>query len=472
MAAAPRSVRTGVDVSFVVRGRSRKTLLAAAVAVIVVLGVVGWAVFLRPSDSAAAGGHVPVRDRHDRAPCGRRVPASGTVDGDRHRGPQLPGVRPGHGGLGHGRAEGRARASGWRRSTRPRCPARWRRPRRRSRRAQAKLAADQASGASSTQLAADSASITVAQGQVSSATADLAGATITAPFAGTVTSVGYVVGQQVGGQGRPAPDRAPRPAPDPVRPPGPDPGPRPGRAAGPAPGPRPEPAARRPGRRRRPAPDAAAIHLVSTGSYEVQASVDASDVGSDQGRRPGPHHRRQRDPERLRHRLVGRHRRQHDVRGGVVPGRGRGDRQPGRRLPGRDREPADRLQATVQCAPGADAGDQPGQRSDDRARAERRQAGTPDDHDRAHLGRRRPRCSAGSPRASRCSSRCRPGPAPAGRTGGPGGSSPVAGSSRVAAARSRGGPAAASANGGGAGAGGGNGGPGRAGEPPEPGNGP
>jgi hypothetical protein len=43
-----------VDVSFVVRGRSRRTIVAAAVAVIVVLGVAGWAVFLRPSDSAAA----------------------------------------------------------------------------------------------------------------------------------------------------------------------------------------------------------------------------------------------------------------------------------------------------------------------------------------------------------------------------------------------------------------------------------
>ena len=113
------------------------------------------------------------------------------------------------------------------------------------------------------------------------------------------------------------------------------------------------------------------IHLVSTGSYEVQASVDASEVGLI---KPGPgvHHRRQRDPEHLRH---------HDVRGGLVPRRDRGDRH---------REPADRLQATVRCAPGAEPGDQPDQRNDDRARAERRQAGTPDDHDRAELRRADP----------------------------------------------------------------------------------
>jgi multidrug efflux pump subunit AcrA (membrane-fusion protein) len=69
----------GVDVSFVVRGRSRTTLLAAAIAVIVVLGVGGWAVFLRPSDSDAAA----VTYRSTTVTTGtlrQSVSASGTIE--------------------------------------------------------------------------------------------------------------------------------------------------------------------------------------------------------------------------------------------------------------------------------------------------------------------------------------------------------------------------------------------------------
>ena len=199
MAAAPGSVRTGVDVSFVVRGRSRRTLLAAAVALIVVLGVDGWAIFLRPSDSAAAA----VTYRAATAATGtlrQSVSASGTVEATDAQDLSFPaagqvtavwvtaGEKVGKGqrlaAIDSATLSSEVAAAKATLAT-----------------AQAKLAADQAAGASSTQLAADSASITVAQGQVTSATADLAGATITAPFAGTVTSVGYVVGQQVGGSG-------------------------------------------------------------------------------------------------------------------------------------------------------------------------------------------------------------------------------------------------------------------------------
>jgi membrane fusion protein, macrolide-specific efflux system len=143
--------------------------------------------------------------------------------------------------------------------------------------AQAKLAADQAAGASSTQLAADSASITVAQGQVTSATADLAGATITAPFAGTVTSVGYVVGQQVGGSGSSGAGSGSTSGAGAASSSGTGSssgggsGSSSAGAGGTGSGSGSAAAATGTG--------SAAIHLVSTGSYEVQASVDASDVG-------------------------------------------------------------------------------------------------------------------------------------------------------------------------------------------------
>ena len=186
-----------MDVSFVVRGRSRKTLLAAAVAVIVVLGVASWAVFLRPSDSAAAAvtyrtatvatgtlrqtvaasGTVKATDTEDLSfPASGQVTAVWVTAGQKvSKGQRLAAIDSAT--LSSEVAAAKATLAT----------------------AQAKLASDQAAGASSTQLAADSASITVAQGQVSSATADLTGSTITAPFAGTVASVGYLVGQQVAG---------------------------------------------------------------------------------------------------------------------------------------------------------------------------------------------------------------------------------------------------------------------------------
>ena len=89
-----------------------------------------------------------------------------------------------------------------------------------------------------------------------------------------MTSVGYVVGQQVGGSGSSGAGSGSTSGAGPVSS-GPDPGPRPG-GGGPAPGlagPGLGSAAASAGT------SAAAIHLVSTGSYEVQASVDASEVG-------------------------------------------------------------------------------------------------------------------------------------------------------------------------------------------------
>lgn len=66
---------------------------------------------------------------------------------------------------------------------------------------QARLSDDQASGASSAQIAADQASVSSDQSQLDSANSALAGATLTAPASGIVTTVGYAVGEQIAGAG-------------------------------------------------------------------------------------------------------------------------------------------------------------------------------------------------------------------------------------------------------------------------------
>ncbi len=63
--------------------------------------------------------------------------------------------------------------------------------------AQARLAADRTAGASSTQIDADTASITAAQAQLDVARRNESQATLTAPFAGTVAAVNVTVGQRV-----------------------------------------------------------------------------------------------------------------------------------------------------------------------------------------------------------------------------------------------------------------------------------
>lgn len=67
--------------------------------------------------------------------------------------------------------------------------------------AQDRLASDQSAGASASQIASDEASVTTAQSQLSSAQTSLADATLTAPFSGTVATVGYSVGDVVGSSG-------------------------------------------------------------------------------------------------------------------------------------------------------------------------------------------------------------------------------------------------------------------------------
>ncbi len=62
---------------------------------------------------------------------------------------------------------------------------------------QARLSADESSGASSATIAADQASVSSATSNVDTAQQSLNNATITAPFAGTVVSQNYAVGQTV-----------------------------------------------------------------------------------------------------------------------------------------------------------------------------------------------------------------------------------------------------------------------------------
>lgn len=67
--------------------------------------------------------------------------------------------------------------------------------------AQAKLAADEASGANSTQVAADEAAVASAQSQLTTAKKSLAEATLTSTITGEVSDVNLTVGEQVSGAG-------------------------------------------------------------------------------------------------------------------------------------------------------------------------------------------------------------------------------------------------------------------------------
>ncbi len=67
--------------------------------------------------------------------------------------------------------------------------------------AQSRMSSDESAGASSAQLTADQQSLTVASNNLTDAQQALDGATMTAPFDGTVASVDLAVGQQVSGSG-------------------------------------------------------------------------------------------------------------------------------------------------------------------------------------------------------------------------------------------------------------------------------
>ncbi|MGZ4611112.1 MAG: efflux RND transporter periplasmic adaptor subunit [Actinomycetes bacterium] len=64
--------------------------------------------------------------------------------------------------------------------------------------AKARLASDESASASSAQIASDEAAVDVARAQLADATTALAGATLTSPLSGTVTAVNVTVGQQIG----------------------------------------------------------------------------------------------------------------------------------------------------------------------------------------------------------------------------------------------------------------------------------
>jgi multidrug efflux pump subunit AcrA (membrane-fusion protein) len=232
-------------------------VLIGAGAAVLILGAGGWAVFLRPSDSAAAAvtyratavttgtlrqtvsasGTVAATDTEDLSfPASGAVTAVWVTAGQKvTKGQRLAAIDSAS--LSSAVAAAKATLAT----------------------AQAKLASDTASGATSTQLSADSASITVAQGQVTAATTDLTGATLTAPFAGTVTSVGYAVGQQVGSSSGSSGATGSS---------GSSGGTGTGSGTGQGSGSTSDSTAA----------TSSAIHLVSTGSYEIQASVDATDI--------------------------------------------------------------------------------------------------------------------------------------------------------------------------------------------------
>jgi membrane fusion protein, macrolide-specific efflux system len=263
-------VATGVRVARAKYGR-RTVLAVVGVVAVAVVGVAAWAVFLRPSDSAAAAvtyratavttgtlrqtvaaaGTIAATDTEDLGfPASGQVTAVWVKAGQKvAKGEKLAAIDSAP--LSSAVAEAKATLAT----------------------AQAKQAAD--SGGSSTQLAADAAAITVAQGQVTAAEADLTGATLTAPFAGTVTSVGYVVGQQVGSAGASSGSGS-----------GTGSGTGSGSGSGSGAGTGQSSGAGTgsgsgtgTGTGTASTSDSTAIQLVSTGSYEIQASVDATDVG-------------------------------------------------------------------------------------------------------------------------------------------------------------------------------------------------
>jgi membrane fusion protein, macrolide-specific efflux system len=224
----------------------------SVIAGVAVLAIGGWAVFLRPDDSAAAG----VTYRAQAVTTGtlkQSVSASGTVDATDTADLTFPAagqVTAVYVKAGQKVTKGQRLAA----ISSAQLAAVVAAARSTLATAQAKLASDTSSGATSTQLAADNAAITVARSQVTEATADLAGATLTAPFAGTVTTVGFTTGQQVGSSSSAGSGS----------------GSAPSQGQGQGTGGQSTTTT---------TASSAAIHLVSTGSYEIEASVDATDIG-------------------------------------------------------------------------------------------------------------------------------------------------------------------------------------------------
>jgi macrolide-specific efflux system membrane fusion protein len=136
--------------------------------------------------------------------------------------------------------------------------------------AKARLDTDQTADASSEQIAADQANIAVGETQLSQAQSALSGATLTASFAGTVTAVNVVAGQQVtggssgsgsgssGSQGGTGGQNGGS-----------------GTGTGSGTGSSSSPSSSSSSSS---SSSTAAIEIVSTGSYVVNASVDASDI--------------------------------------------------------------------------------------------------------------------------------------------------------------------------------------------------
>lgn len=230
--------------------RRRRAVVLGGAAAVLVLAAGGWAVFLRPDDQAAAAvsyratavttgtlrqtvaasGTVAATDTQDVT-----FPASGKVTGvwvkagtTVKKGQRLAAIDSAP--LASALASARATLAT----------------------AQATLAADTAAAATSAQLAADAAAVTVAKSDVAAATTDLAGATLTAPFAGTVTSVGYTTGQQVGSSG--------------------------GSSSAPSSSSSGSTGSSGSSGSSGDTGATSGITVVSTGSYEVQATVDATDV--------------------------------------------------------------------------------------------------------------------------------------------------------------------------------------------------
>jgi membrane fusion protein, macrolide-specific efflux system len=237
-----------------------------AAAAVVALGAAGWAVFLRPSNAASSAASyraVPVTTGTIR----QAVAATGTIDPADTEDLNFSAagkVTAVYVTEGQSVAKGQKLAAIDSASLSSAVAA----AQASLATAQARLVSDEDASASSEQLASDQANITLAQTQLAQAQSALSGATLTSPIAGTVSAVDVTVGQQVAGGSSGAGGGA-----------GSGNGNGSGNASTPSASGASSSNSSSSASSSGGSSSSAQIEVVSTGSYVVNASVDASEIG-------------------------------------------------------------------------------------------------------------------------------------------------------------------------------------------------
>ena len=178
--------------------RRWQVVVPVAAAAVLALGAAGWAVFLRPSGSASASGVTYRTTSVTTGTIKQSVTATGTIAAASTEDLSFSAsgeVTAVYVAAGQKVAKGQKLATIDSASLKSSVAA----AEASLASAQARLASDEDADATDAQIASDKANVTVDQKQVTAAKSSLAGATLTSPIAGTVTSVGLTVGQQVSG---------------------------------------------------------------------------------------------------------------------------------------------------------------------------------------------------------------------------------------------------------------------------------